>query len=298
MRPTVSAFGLFRVGLGLYLLDYYRTLLPDFLRYFGPSSMIQPQLLSPRLSFLFWCWTPAWLLSFFALLIVLIVCFMIGWHPRRILLPLWLLHLGFHHANPLIIHEPQQLANLFLLCGFFLPIDAPPAFSQRRGRYPAWSPPKDAQAVATTLTWFLGIYYFVSALKKLPDPLWRSGAAMHALLQWPALAKPTPLTSAILSMPLLSTALTYATLAFELGFVFLVFTRARPLLILAGVLFHALISATMEVGGFAQVMMVWYALLLDEETRSWFWRRLSRGCPGQHNTGGEPGSPPSWRPVS
>ena len=274
---VVHEAGLFRVALGAYLFYYYATLIPDFFVYFGPSSMIAPGLLPPpRLSPLFLIWHPAPLLAALAALLVLLGLFTVGIQPKRLLIPLWLLHLSFHHANPLIIHEPQQLANLFLLCCFFLPIDSGPALLSAADPTPLARRQEQAAPIIRLLLIALAVYYAVSGLKKLPDPLWRSGSALWYLLQWPPFGKPNAVTALLLAHPTLAVVFTYGTLAFELSVPFLLFTRRRPLLLLAGVVFHGLIALTMEVGGFMPIMLVWYALALDARTRAHYAEWINR----------------------
>ena len=267
---SLTEAGLFRAALGAYLLFYDLILLPGLFLYFGPGGMVQPDLLPPpRLSLLFLFWNPPMIAVLFALMMILTVLFAAGLFNKGALVLLIALRVSFNNANPLILHEPQQLSNLFLLSFLFLPLKAPPAL------FALQSSPDSGQAGGTAeivrlLVLFLGVYYFAAGCKKLLDPLWRQGQAVHFLLLWPFSGKDTVFTRLILRAPVVSQCLNYGALVFELSFVFLIFTRLRPALILFGLLMHLGIYLTMEVGTFSQIMAVWYALLLDRRTKQSF----------------------------
>ncbi|MBZ0165988.1 MAG: HTTM domain-containing protein, partial [Candidatus Omnitrophica bacterium] len=114
---------------------------------------------------------------------------------------------------------------------------------------------------------FFGIYYFFVGMKKLPDPLWRQGAALQFILDWNGVARDNFLTQFISGTPWLARIMSYGTLVFEMSFIFLVFTPLRPLCIVAGLMLHCGILLTMDVGTLSLALMVWYALLFDERTR-------------------------------
>jgi hypothetical protein len=104
---------------------------------------------------------------------------------------------------------------------------------------------------------------------------WLDGQAMYwilndvSLCRWPYAWLPVPLAVCRL--------LSWGTLAFEIGFTFLVpFRRLRPWLLVAGVALHAGIFAAMEIGWFSQISLCWYALFLPGETIARFFRRFGR----------------------
>ena len=178
----------------------------------------------------------------------------------------------FYHANPMIIHEPQPLANLFLFMFFFLPPNSAPCLGSSNAFQWDDSDIKHMKLLLKIIIVFFGIYYFFVGVKKLPDPLWRNGLALAHILDWAGITRDNFLTHTISQSRLLSTIFTYGTLLFEIGFIFLIFTPARVVLIIIGVLFHVGIFLTMEVGTLSQALIVWYALLLDQDTRTRFKR--------------------------
>ena len=263
-RDTAE-LGYARLALAAYLLYYYARLYPELGYYFGPGGMIAPGLIetTPRLSLLFLAWNPIAIQLMLWLVVSALVAFGLGVYPRIALAICLPLHLSFHHANPLIIHEPQQIANLLLLLFIVLPCDS-------GWRAAEWPKRRRVALDPRTLTWlvaYLGIYYLLAGAKKLADPLWRSGEALWFLMQWPPFYVDSPVSGWLVAHPGLCRWLTWGTLAFEITFLPAAFSRIRPLLVPVGAIFHAGILMTLEVGSFPFVLAPWYALLLDGRTR-------------------------------
>lgn len=246
----------FRRLLALHQLIYLAQFWPRPGVWFSAGQMVAPELLQPSY------WSAAHALgpiggSVFWLLAVagwLLLALFPGWMPRWAQLGLFFAQLALHHANPLVIHEPQQLANFFLLVSLLWP---------REAAHP--SIPRLRRAMVA----MLAIYYLVAGLKKLPDPHWLSGDALGLLLRWPPLALeggPTALGRLLLEHGWLARLGTWFALAFELGFAVVARTRYRRALIPAGIAFHLLIASTIEVGTFGWIMLPWYCFL---------WRRPS-----------------------
>lgn len=271
-KTPLLEIGLFRITLGVYLLYYNLLLLPNVSLYFGLEGML-PKYFLPKFLMVapdFFPWPEYWFIVLFYLMMVLLICFMFGLLNKLTLIPLYLLQLYFYHANPLIIHEPQPLANLFLFLFFFLPPNSPPLLLNKNSFEFTEDNIKELKSLLRIIIFFFGVYYLFVGLKKLPDPLWRQGLAIKNILLWPGVARQNFLTEFITRTPGISQIISYGTLLFEIGFAFLVFTPLRFLLIAGGILLHGGILCTMEVGTLSQVLLVWYALLLDEPTRAKF----------------------------
>jgi hypothetical protein len=165
---------------------------------------------------------------------------------------LYVINLSFYSWNPFIIHEPQPLTNIFLLSFLFLPINS-------KHTYDHW--------IKNVLIIFLGVYYLLAGIKKLPDPNFLNGTATGLIMIWPIMAKNLNLNIFLNThFNFAITLMNYLTLHFEISFLFLVYTRFRIYLILFGVIMHSLIYITLEVGNFSFVMLLWYLLLMDERT--------------------------------
>lgn len=112
--------------------------------------------------------------------------------------------------------------------------------------------------------------YFYTGLSKLdaegPSD-WLTGEAVYHALNDITL---TRFSYAVLPVPLLvCRLLSWATIAFELGFPFLVWwPRVRPWLLAAGLGLHASIAFTMHVGFFSPNILIYYLLFVSPEALS------------------------------
>ncbi len=243
---------LFRKGLALVQGFYFISLFYHFEEFFGGGGWIAPALWKHKY-LLFLISDGMWLRwgSVFIIGILLVYMFL-GKLNRLGLVLLYFLNMSFYLWNPLIIHEPQPITNLFFLSFFLLPL-------KEEDSYDSW--------IKNSLIIFLGLYYFLAGIKKLPDPHFLTGDALENIISWPVMAKDLSLNLFLVKYFKYPVRIfNYLTLLFEISFIFLIYTRARVLLIVFGVLLHLLIYATLEVGNFSWVMMVWYLLLLDKET--------------------------------
>ena len=242
VKMNLSEIGLFRIALGLHNLVYCKDLGSNLSHYFGSQGMINPDLIVlPKWSFIFLIWNQMeWITVSFIFMVVLNVLFVGGVGGRKVAVGLLFFQLSFYNANPLIIHEAQQIANFLLLASLFLPYRAAPCFFQKKD---CVSNRKldEAALLVNLLIIFLGVYYFFAGAKKIPDPLWRSGEALKYLIIWPGTGYDNVLTDFLLRHESLMKVVTYMTLIFELLFLPLIFTRWRIYLIILGVTMHVLI---------------------------------------------------------
>ncbi len=218
-----------------------------------------------------------WILSLLALTL--------GWRTRLAAIAAWTLTTTFHYRLPWLTNGGDDLlrAGLFYLmfspAGAVWSLDARPRLLKMPLiRIPPWS--------VRLMQIQLALVYLFTGLVKLSGPYfdeegrliqdWLTGEAVYwvlndvAVARWPYAWFPVPL--------LVCRLLSWATLAFELGFPFLVlFRRVRPWLLLAGLAFHLGIWVQTEVGWFSQVSMCWYVLFLSGETLERIVRRLIHG---------------------
>lgn len=262
------AFAATRVLLALSLLDYnLRIIAPRLDQTFGVESMVTLELVSAyTFSPLFWLWdSPLALRLVFAVYLVALVCLGAGFYARLAHLVALPLAVAFHHANPYVIHEPQQLQNLLLWVLLFVPIEqqwtirqTPFLKSLERGGYDyrRW--------VAVLGSAYVSSYYLFAGLKKLPDPAWLEGWALYLLVHWTPLRLETDVAELLRSSPGLSMAATYLALGFELLFAPLACTRFRLVLPILGLIFHITIGFTLDVGHFLTALLAWYPFLMAE----------------------------------
>ncbi len=251
-----SEINLFRKGLAAVQMLYYLSLFPRMNEFFGAQGWMKKKYWEDSISFL--VLSESIYLRWFLVLLTFILLGMLyrGTLNRLGLVLLYLINLSFYDWNPYIIHEPQPIINLFFLSFLFLPLN------QKQKYDPG---------IKKILIIFLGLYYFLAGAKKLADPNFLNGSALEYIISWTIMAKSVELNFYIVKyFSWLLRIMNYFILIFEISFIFLVFGKFRKVLIILGIIFHCLIYMTLEVGNFSLVMMVWYLLLLDNETLNTF----------------------------
>lgn len=240
-----------RIGNSLMFLSYYLILLmPNFNHIFGYKSGVDPKLFINYLkSPLFLVWDiPIVLYSVLAIAIISSLLFMFNFkHLRIVQCVLFVSNLFLHLANPFILHEAQYLNNILLFSLFFVSLDGK---DSRDGN------------ILNILLIFLGVYYFLAAVKKLPDPHWLEGTAVGLIANFDALTKGS-FVSDVIKNKYLSAFFTYSTLLFEFLFFPLVFTRFKSYLMIIGIMFHLGIYLKIDVGFLSFTMISFYPLLLQ-----------------------------------
>ncbi|MEQ1761261.1 MAG: HTTM domain-containing protein [Vicinamibacterales bacterium] len=129
---------------------------------------------------------------------------------------------------------------------------------------PQAAPEPEAVSIAPLrlLRYQIALIYLVTGLWKLGNPSWRDGSAVHYVLNTNVFHRFAGLLSPNLEW--LAELGTYTTLAWELGFAFLLLWRpTRWLVLVLGVLMHLGIFATIEVGPFHFVMLAAYPAFLE-----------------------------------
>jgi hypothetical protein len=113
------------------------------------------------------------------------------------------------------------------------------------------------------IQWQVILIYFVSGWDKISTPLWRSGDAFLYISKNEYLFNPVfePLVSSLASRLVL----TWVTIAFELGFPFLVKIKRTKLAVLCvGIVFHLVIWQMFSLPDFAFIMIISYLIFLDD----------------------------------
>ncbi len=108
----------------------------------------------------------------------------------------------------------------------------------------------------------LAMVYLSAGLWKMANPDWRSGLALHYVLNNPEFQRiPGVVPPALFAATVF---LTYLTVAWELAFPVLVwFRRTRPAMLLLGLALHLGMWTTLEVGAFMPTILIAYVAFLD-----------------------------------
>lgn len=241
----------FRLFLGFHQVVYLCFFWSEPWRWFLPGEMVSPALTFPYFpSALHYLQSPVFISVLWMVLLVGWCVFAFNYLPKPLQIVLFILQISFHNANPLIIHEPQQLANFFLIVSIM---------------WPSKNKTKEELLMKKIMLITLATYYFAAGVKKLPDINWLNGHALELILQSNFLSQDNWMSHYLSRQRELCQLLTWCTLLFELGFIFLIFTRYRKFLIILGIGFHAMIALTMSVGTFSLIMLPWYSFLIDND---------------------------------
>jgi hypothetical protein len=184
---------------------------------------------------------------------------------------------GMLSWNSLPYSGAQQLLHELPLCLIFVDSGAVWSVdawrSNRKG--PAGQPRLEPIWPLRLLQFQLALLYFSAGLWKMGNATWRSGLALHYVLNNHVYQRipgdlPPVFFSAIVG-------LTYLTLVWELVFPLLVWFRAtRPAMLVIGLLLHLGMWVTMEVGAFMPTILIAYVAFLDPELTERRVRALAR----------------------
>jgi hypothetical protein len=253
-------------GIGI-LFYYFDVLIPNFKIFFLKEGLVVPEAFEyfPHSWVFFFQQNEIAMVCIIGFIITTLLTYTIGFYSKWSLLLLLPLHLGIHAVIPFIVGEPQTLSNLLLIITLFLPIENVFALRPRNDLLPHLNRDFLRNILLSLLAYF-SFYYFFSGLKKVPDQNWVQGRAVFHILNWPYIGKDN-LVSHFFRLPFITEAITYITLLFEIGFIFIAFSRLKKFLIPIGLFFHLFIAITMDVGHLFWAMMSWYPLLLLKDIK-------------------------------
>jgi predicted DCC family thiol-disulfide oxidoreductase YuxK len=229
---TGGQYSIFRVVFGLYLFVTFARLLPWSAELFSNRGALADASTNPLIRLfpnILALWdSPAVVLALVTAAAGLAIMFALGLRDRVAAIGMWYVLACLLGRNPLISNPSLPLAGWVLLAHALVP-PAPYGSLDARGRPDpagAWAMPKAIHAMAWVL---MALGYSYSGYTKLLNPSWIDGTALRHVLESP-LARPGLLTEALLLMPDgILRAVTWGSLAFELGFAPLALSRrVRP----------------------------------------------------------------------
>jgi Vitamin K-dependent gamma-carboxylase len=225
-----------------------------------------------------WCDDPthaAWIL---AVLVAAVVCMTVGIGTRFSTIVAWALFVSFNQRLPWVLNGGDSMMRCALFYLIFAPAGAVwsvDSLWRRRGsQMPASAvliPPWSVRLMQIQLC----LMYLFTGISKIDAGLigndWITGEAVYwvlndlSLTRWPYHLLPVPM--------LVCRLLSWGTLAFELGFAFVMaipsrsrlVSTMRTCLLLAGVALHLGILVHTEVGWFSPATLCWYVLFLSGE---------------------------------
>ena len=172
------------------------------------------------------------------------------------------------HWNNLPLSSAHQVATVLLFCLIWAPTGQVWSLDARwRNTVPRPAPAWPLWLMRVQIA----IVYLSSGLHKFAYPMWRDGSAVHWAQNLNAFHRfPWPWPA---SLAPLEAFLTWSTLFFELTFwVFVLFRRTRPWILLAGIGLHIGLFLALELGPFSPLMIASYLCYLAPDTTAKLFR--------------------------
>jgi len=274
----------FRIGLGfLILFDLYGRALTLRTHYTGSGAF--PRELAAEYGFdvpLFRLFllsedarVQAALFGVFALLAVLLV---LGWRTRLVSVLVFVFLASLVRRNHFVCHTGDTWLKALAFWAMFLPLGARFSLDARAGRTSPVSAPRHLDLATAGVVLQIVLFYWGAGFLKSHYSVWSEG---HSVWIFTHVVEYTrPFGAWLGQYESLCRLLTFATLALELGAVFLIlfpfghrWVRTGLFLVLAG--FHLTLWATIHIGIFQLVCIVANTLLLPGEA----WDALARRWP-------------------
>ncbi|MGV0795209.1 HTTM domain-containing protein [Mycolicibacterium sp. XJ1819] len=189
----------------------------------------------------------------------------VGWHSRLAAIIVFVLILSFQRRDPLIFNLGDVVIRLEALFLALAPCGAALSLDQRRRDGSFWSAREIRPWALRLMQIQLSIIYISTVIAKTAGETWHNGTAVAYALRQRDL-QIIPLPSFLYDNLLILNALTWGTLIIEVAIGVLVWNRRwRPWVLAAGVMLHAGISLTLEVGFFSFAMFILYLAFIPPE---------------------------------
>jgi len=269
---SASPLGLVRIAFGVVMVGWTLSLLPDLSDLVGEGSVVPT---SPTVGYEWSLFDfddgSGMRLGLWAVLLVASVALAVGWHSRVATVLVFVGLVSFQRANPYAFNAGDALLRLEAALLVLAPTGAAFSLDRRRTAGSFWSAQVRVPWVLRLLQIQLSVIYLFSAFDKLGGVTWREGTAISYALRmtdignfsWPA---------AITGNGLLSNVLSWGVLALEVAIGVLVWNRrARPWVLGAGVVFHAILMFVFGIAFFSFAMIVLYLAFVPPDVASaWF----------------------------
>ncbi len=193
----------------------------------------------------------------------------LGWGGRaaRPGLLLWMLaELGLFAGLGWELNAPERIAGWCAVGLLLGPIGERDLTARRRSPVGRWF----------FLLWMSAMYGMTGWLKVSREPGWLDGSILAQALLDPYLGG-TDLGARIAAVPALTTALSLATITFELSFPLLVgFAATNPAIVAAGLCFHVGVSSVLNLGTLGITVLSAYPVILHPDAAERLWRAWRR----------------------
>lgn len=274
---------LFRVLTGLCLTYWYCIHYHQRSYLWGPTGVVPLELWRDSGSLSLYALSPSrfWFEATYHLGILAAILWTLGWRTRLTGIAAFVFRYSLYTRNTLIAHGGDNVSvivHLYLLAanaGAVLSLDAANRSAMSRSEASDSFAEQveglvhNAALVAAVTQ--VCVMYTVAGLHKVTGPMWQSGTALYYIMRTQEFG--SPYSELVYRNQYLVVAGSYATVAFQLGFLPALLNRyARYVWLLGGVLFHAAIAVFMGLTTFSWLMVAIYPLFLTDAE----WVRIRR----------------------
>ena len=281
-RSTTN-LGAVRILTGFVLLLFAGATLPDYSAYVGPTGILpEPTSIEWAFNLYGLSGSMGWAWLLFAVFVVGSVAFLVGWHTRAAGVVTLAVLISLQRRQPFVFNSGDVLLRLLVLYLVLAPSGA--ALSLDRWREVRgsvsefWRSPLRSVWGLRLIQLQLSIVYLVTVWAKVRGTTWNDGTAVSYALRLTDLTR-FSIPAVLVDNLVLTNLLTFATLAVELAVGVLVWNRrARPAVLVLGLVFHLSIHLSMLVGLFSLVMLCCYLAFVDSEALDRVLERVRGGA--------------------
>jgi len=268
---STRPLALFRILLGLLLIQYALLLIPDFFVWFGKDGIIAADTINswePFVRFNILNFLPnndLWLVIVFAVFIVAALFLTLGLFTRASSVIVFLCLISFHARNYLIINSGDNFMRLlcfwliFSPAGLSLSIDH---WLKKRKDPLEKIDPKAAPWAQRLMQVNMSLLYAQGFVKKIMGVSWQNGSAVYFSSRMVEMHRFS--ISYIFDHLWTCKLLTWATLGIEFSLCTLIWIKPlRYYVIVAGIMMHLMIDWTMNIPQFEWIMIFTYVLFIE-----------------------------------
>jgi len=267
-RPEPAyTLGAIRIAFGALVVAWTISLLPDLNDFFSTTGVLPRQPFSRYEWGVFGIWTgDGAVMIGWAVLLIAAFAMTIGLHSRLAALLVFVLVMSFELRCPYIFNSGDELVRVEALLLALAPCGAALSMDQRRSTGSFWSAQDRARWPIRLMQVQLTLIYVATFAVRMTGEKWSEGTALsYAMRLQDMLIVPTP--QWISTNAMIMNVATWGTLVGELLIGILVWNRrCRAVVLVAGLVLHAIIMVTIAVGFFSPAMFLLYLAFVPSDT--------------------------------
>jgi hypothetical protein len=265
-EPT-STLAIFRIVFGALVFFWTLALVPDLDAFFARNGVDPTD--TTNLANGWWGFLQVFdshvaVVAVCAVLMLAALCLMVGFHARLASVVVFVGVLSFEQRAPSVFNSGDGLLRTLAFFLMFAPSGASLSVDRWRHAPDAfWAFPARSPWALRLIQIQVSVMYLASVWEKLQGSDWRNGTAVSYALGLRDFQRFSPPGTLVHSL-LVSSVMSYTTLATELMVGVLVWNRAaRPLVLALGVCLHVSIALSIRVGFFSETVLTAYLAFLS-----------------------------------